>query len=98
MKYEWRKLEKELYLPKKPTVIEVPTHQFISLSGSGDPNRPEFSEEIARFIYDFLFTQDGVLKKGGLLAMNPLNTRSFPLEGCVDLSDKARRCRQQRKN
>lgn len=75
MKYEWRKLEKELYLPKKPTVIEVPTYQFISLSGSGNPNRPEFSEEIAA-LYTISYSLRMGLKKG-LLAMNPLNTRSF---------------------
>ncbi len=47
MKYEWRKRDKELYLPKKnPVIIEVPKQKFIMLKGSGDPNSKEFTEAI----------------------------------------------------
>lgn len=39
MKYEWRKQEKELYLPKQiPTLIQVPTMQFLTIQGTGNPN------------------------------------------------------------
>ena len=79
MKYEWRKLEKELYLPKKPTVIEVPTYQFISLSGSGNPNRPEFSEEIAA-LYTISYSLRMGLKKGAF-GNEPFEYTVFPLEG-----------------
>ncbi|MFN1920284.1 hypothetical protein ACK2FT_03770 [Clostridioides difficile] len=34
MKYEWRKRDKELYLPKKnPVIIEIPEQKFIMLKG-----------------------------------------------------------------
>ncbi len=34
MKHEWRKKEKEFYLPKnKPVLVEIPEYQFITLSG-----------------------------------------------------------------
>ena len=47
MKYEWRKKEKELYLPKEnPILVEVPEQKFIMLRGSGDPNDKEFTEAI----------------------------------------------------
>ena len=36
MKYEWRKKEKELYLPKdKPVLITVPEQKFLMISGKG---------------------------------------------------------------
>ncbi|CZR81078.1 hypothetical protein CDFC105_52820 [Clostridioides difficile] len=45
MKYEWRKRDKELYLPKKnPVIVEIPEQKFIMLKGSGDPNSKEFTE------------------------------------------------------
>ena len=48
MKYEWRKKEKELYLPKdKPVLITVPEQKFLMISGKGDPNQEEFSEKVA---------------------------------------------------
>jgi hypothetical protein len=47
MKYEWRKAEKELYLPKKKSVIvTVPKHKSFALKGAGDPNKPEFADNI----------------------------------------------------
>ncbi len=37
MKYEWRKREKDLYLPKaKPTLIEVPKLKYFTISGKGN--------------------------------------------------------------
>lgn len=38
-KLDYKKAYKNLYLPKqKPTVVEVPTMNFIMINGSGDPN------------------------------------------------------------
>lgn len=43
MKYEWKKLEKNIYGAKqKAEVIEVPNQKFIMLSGSGNPNMEDF--------------------------------------------------------
>ncbi|WP_259473506.1 hypothetical protein [Clostridium estertheticum] len=39
MKYEWRKQEKNLYLPNgKPNLVTVPKQKFFMLSGQGNPN------------------------------------------------------------
>ncbi|MFC6322668.1 GyrI-like domain-containing protein [Companilactobacillus baiquanensis] len=47
MKYEWRKQEKSLYLPKqKPVVLNIPKQTFISLPGQGDPNGSDFKERL----------------------------------------------------
>lgn len=47
MKYEWRKKEKNLYLPKqKPVVLDIPEQSFISLPGQGDPNGSDFKERL----------------------------------------------------
>lgn len=45
MKHEWRKKEKNLYVPKnQPEIIEVPEFKFLSISGEGNPNSEYFSE------------------------------------------------------
>lgn len=47
MKYEWKKHEKELYSTKdKPSVITVPTQNFIMINGKGNPNNDDFSERV----------------------------------------------------
>ncbi len=47
MKHEWRKSEKNIYLPKKePELIDIPEYQFITISGRGNPNDDFFSEYI----------------------------------------------------
>ncbi len=39
MKHEWRKHDKQIYLPKAlPTVIVVPQLPYFTLSGTGNPN------------------------------------------------------------
>jgi len=63
MKYEWRKQEKAYYLPKEPQLIEVPAYQFITLTGEGNPNRPEFSEQISA-LYMMAYGLRMGLKKG----------------------------------
>ena len=48
MKYEWKKLEKNIYGAKqKAEVIEVPNQKFIMLSGSGNPNMEDFSNRVS---------------------------------------------------
>ncbi|HNP08206.1 MAG TPA: hypothetical protein PKN99_11305 [Cyclobacteriaceae bacterium] len=44
MKYEWRKREKDIYLPKsKPEVVDIPSFQFLTISGEGNPNNAAWS-------------------------------------------------------
>ena len=38
MKHEWRKREKEIYLPKnKPVIIQVPEYKYFTIKGAGKP-------------------------------------------------------------
>ena len=47
MKHEWRKKEKEIYLPKnKPVRIQVPEFGYFSIEGRGNPNDDFFAEYI----------------------------------------------------
>ncbi|EHJ52332.1 GyrI-like domain-containing protein [Streptococcus macacae] len=47
MKYEWRKLEKDLYGVKtKAVLLDVKEQQFITIKGQGDPNDEDFSKRI----------------------------------------------------
>ena len=48
MKYEWRKHEKDLYGVKdKPSLIEIPQQNYITISGKGNPNEDDFSERVS---------------------------------------------------
>ncbi|WP_267879760.1 hypothetical protein [Paenilisteria weihenstephanensis] len=43
MKYEWRKQDKKIYLPKAtPEIIELEPMKYITISGKGNPNAPLF--------------------------------------------------------
>lgn len=47
MKYEWKKEDKELYLPKEqPALITVPSFKFFTLHGQGNPNNEQFAAEV----------------------------------------------------
>ncbi|ALS02616.1 hypothetical protein ATZ33_14900 [Enterococcus silesiacus] len=88
MKFEWRKQEKELYLPKtKPVEIEVPEQKFYTLSGQGDPNGQQFSEEVSA-LYAMSYGIRMSAKKG-LIGKEPFEYTVYPLEGIWTLSDEA---------
>lgn len=78
MKHEWRKQEKELYLPKKITRLSIPNYSFITLTGAGNPNRPEFSTQIAA-LYTMSYHLRMAIKKGEL--GEPFEYTVYPLEG-----------------
>lgn len=47
MKYESRKNEAEFYkVSAKPSLVQIPKQNFITISGKGDPNKPDFSKRI----------------------------------------------------
>ena len=47
MKHEWRKKEKNVYLPKtKPELITIPEFQFVTINGKGNPNDAFFADGI----------------------------------------------------
>lgn len=88
MKFEWRKQEKELYLPKaKPTEVVVPEQKFYTISGKGNPNDPQFGEETAA-LYAMSY---GIrmMPKNGVTPAGYFEYTVYPLEGFWTLSDEA---------
>ncbi|KZS41635.1 hypothetical protein AWE51_19745 [Aquimarina aggregata] len=90
MKHEWRKKEKEIYLPKnKPEIIDVPTYQFLAIEGEGNPNSDEFSEYIG-VLYAVSYAIKMTLKK----ERNSKDYRDYtvyPLEGVWDINEEAKK-------
>ncbi|MGM0125108.1 hypothetical protein IGI37_002505 [Enterococcus sp. AZ194] len=86
MKYEWRKEEKIIYLPKTmPQIVEVPTYKYLVLTGKGNPNSELFAQQTAALYalsYDFRMS----IKKG-LLGDRPMEYVVYPLEGIWTTGD-----------
>lgn len=58
MSFDYKKEYKEYYMPKnKPSVVDVPTMNYIAVRGSGDPNKEdgEYKESIG-LLYAIAFT------------------------------------------
>lgn len=84
MKHEWRKSEKELYMPKaKPQVIEVPKLKYFTIEGEGNPNNPDFSERIGA-LYALSYAIRMMPKKG-ITPEGYFEYTVYPLEGVWDL-------------
>lgn len=84
MKHEWRKAEKEWYFPKQPTILTLPQMNFITLAGVGDPNRPEFSDQIGA-LYPVAYDLRMALKRGE--RGDPYEYTVYPLEGVWTTDD-----------
>ncbi len=89
MKYEWKKKEKTIYLPKsEPQVIEIPNFKFFMISGKGNPNEPFFGEYIqALYALSYAIRMS---YKGGYAPENYYEYTVYPLEGLWDLTEAAK--------
>lgn len=97
MKYEWKKNDKELYLPKnKPEIVTVPNFKFFMLDGKGNPNSEEFSEAIG-VLYSLSYVIK-MLPKNGIVPEGYFDYTVFPLEGVWDLAEEARNVHRLDKN
>ncbi|WP_394927286.1 GyrI-like domain-containing protein [uncultured Robinsoniella sp.] len=93
MNYEWKKQEKELYLPKtQPVLITVPKQKFISLKGKGDPNSQEFSEKISALFPAAYSIKSQYKKNYKSTAWETLydNYSVNPLEAVWDMTEKGK--------
>lgn len=90
MKYEWRKHEKDVYLPKcKPVLITIPRYKFFSISGQGNPNiSVEFAEGVTA-LYALSY-ELRMMPKKGITPPGYFEYTVFPLEGVWDLTDSDR--------
>lgn len=89
MKHEWRKKEKQFYLPKNtPTEIYIPEFKFFTISGSGNPNSTHFSDHIAA-LYAVAYGVKMGLKKNPILP-DYKDYTVYPLEGTWDIKEKTK--------
>ena len=90
MKHEWRKKEKEIYLPKnKPVIIQIPEYKFFTIEGTGNPNDDYFSEYI-RVLYSLSYAVKMSIKKG-IEPKGYFDYTVYPLEGVWDINEEAKK-------
>lgn len=89
MKREWRKQERELYLPKKdPIALFVPKMKFLVISGEGNPNGIDFSHCVEA-LYGASYTVR-MSHKSESVPDGYYEYTVYPLEGVWDLKDPER--------
>jgi hypothetical protein len=90
MKYEWRKKEKDIYLPgSKPEIINIPKFKFLAIEGEGNPNSVYFPEYIAA-LYSLSYGIKMCQKKG-IEPDGYFDYTVYPLEGVWDINEEARK-------
>jgi hypothetical protein len=90
MKQDWKKVDKQYYLPKtQPELIKVPSFKFFSILGQGDPNDKPFQENIG-----VLYSLSYAIKmspKNNFAPKDYFDYTVYPLEGIWDLSEEAKK-------
>lgn len=90
MKYEWRKEEKDIYLPKqKPTLVNVPKSKYFCIKGKGNPNNKDFSKRI-EVLYTLSYTVR-MMPRNGYTPDGYFEYTVYPLEGLWDLTEEGRK-------
>jgi len=90
MKHEWKKNEKQFYLPKnKPELINIPNFKFFTIEGKGNPNDDFFAEYIG-VLYSLSYGVKMSPKKG-IEPKGYFDYSVYPLEGIWDLSEDAKK-------
>lgn len=89
MKYEWKKQDKELYLPKaQPVSIVIPAMKFFTLNGRGNPNSSGFTESI-QVLYSLAYAIK-MMPKQGMTPEGYFDYTVYPLEGIWDLTEEGK--------
>lgn len=90
MKQEWKKQEKNLYLPKeKPELVTIPQQSFFMIKGKGNPNHEDFAERVA-VLYSLAYAIR-MMPKQGYSPEGYIEYTVYPLEGVWDLSEEGRK-------
>lgn len=85
MKYEWKKSEKQFYLPPgKPQLVQVPRFKFFTINGQGNPNDDFFAEYVT-VLYALSYGVKMSPKKGNA-PQGYFDYTIYPLEGIWSLS------------
>lgn len=86
IKYEWKKQEKEFYLPPdNPRIITVPRHKFFAIKGTGDPNGSDFAERVG-VLYSLAYSIR-MMPKSGFVPEGYFEYTVYPLEGIWETAD-----------
>jgi hypothetical protein len=90
MKHDWKKNDKQYYLPKnKPETIVIPKFNYYTIGGKGNPNDDFFAEYIG-----VLYSLSYAIKmspKQGFAPENYAEYTVFPLEGVWDIDEEAKK-------
>lgn len=90
MKHEWKKEEKNFYLPgTKPDLINVPSFKFFSIEGKGNPNYDFFAQYIS-VLYSLSYGIKMSPKKG-MAPKDYFEYSVYPLEGVWDVTEEAKK-------
>ncbi|TFG83695.1 MAG: hypothetical protein E4G74_00815 [Erysipelotrichales bacterium] len=88
MKHEWRKAEKAVYLPQgHPEMISIPTYNYISIHGKGNPNSADFQHRVET-LFGLAYGIKMAPRKG-IVINNYVDYTVYPLEGIWDYSPEA---------
>jgi hypothetical protein len=89
MKHEWKKLEKNLYLPKnKPEKIFIPKLNYFSIKGKGNPN-DDFFPDYIKVLYSLSYSIR-MSYKTNYIPENFYEYTVYPLEGIWDIDENAK--------
>lgn len=87
MKYEWRKMDKEIYMPgKKPVEIELPKMKYIVVEGEGDPNTSKEFQNNIEVLYSLSYTIR-MMPKSGFTPAGYYEYVVYPLEAIWSMKD-----------
>jgi len=90
MKYEWRKQDKKIYLPRKyPELVQIPPMKYFMIDGRGNPNDEAFSEVIG-VMYSLSYAIK-MMPKSGEVPEGYFDYTVFPLEGIWDLDEEGKK-------
>lgn len=90
MKHEWKKNEKQFYLPKNEhELISIPEFKFFTIEGNGNPNDDFFAEYIG-VLYSLSYGIK-MSRKKGTEPEGYFDYTIYPLEGVWDLNEEAKK-------
>lgn len=90
MKHEWRKAEKELYLPQSsPVLVQIPKQRFFTIHGKGNPNGEEFAKRV-EVLYSLAYAIR-MMPKNGFIPPGYYDYTVYPLEAVWSLTDKGKK-------
>jgi len=90
MKHEWKKHEKNLYMPKEQAqIMKIPAHKFFQIKGQGNPNDSNFAKYI-EVLYGLSYAIK-MLPKKSIVPTGYYNYTVYPLEGIWDISEEAKK-------